>query len=1021
MATIAGTPNNDFLSGTSGDDQIFGVGGNDNISGGAGNDLIDGGDGNDTLFGNGGNDIFRASKGNDSINGGDGTDIADYSYLNKSITLSGVGTITKSGGLGQDQVFKVETVIADASVANNTIDASGSLPGVSATADLQAQTISANNVPGLGTLTFNVVNFDNVIGTNIADSIKGDGQANQLFGKAGNDTIDGRGGNDLIDGGDGNDDLGGGTGNDTFKGGQGNDSINGGDGIDTADYSKLGKSITLSGVGTITKAGGLGQDELFKVEKIIADANVANNTIDASASLPGVFINVNLQTQSLSANNVPGLGTLPFTVVNFDNVIGTNASDIIAGDNQSNQLFGNGGNDIFKASRGNDSIDGGDGIDTADYSKLGKTITLSGVGTITKAGGFGQDQVFKVETVIADASVANNTIDASGSLPGVSATADLQAQTISANNVPGLGTLTFNVVNFDNVIGTNIADSIKGDGQANQLFGKAGNDTIDGRGGNDLIDGGDGNDDLGGGTGNDTFKGGQGNDSIDGGDGTDTVDYGKLGQSITLSGVGTITKAGGLGQDELFKVEKIIADANVANNTIDASASLPGVFINVNLQTQSLSANNVPGLGTLPFTVVNFDNVIGTNASDIIAGDNQSNQLFGNGGNDIFKASRGNDSIDGGDGIDTADYSKLGKTITLSGVGTITKAGGFGQDQVFKVETVIADASVANNTIDASGSLPGVSATADLEAQTISANNVPGLGTLTFNVFNFDNVKGTNIADSIKGDEQANQLFGNAGNDTIDGRGGDDLIDGGSGSDKLTGGAGDDTFKGSQGNDNIDGGDGIDTADYSKLGKSITLSGTGTITKAGGFGQDELFKVETIVASASVANNTIDASASLPGVSITVDLQNQSLAANNVPGLGTLPFTVINFDNVRGTNASDTITGDGQNNQLFGNDGNDTISGGFGNDTLSGGFGNDSLIGGFGADKFFFASISDGLDTIKDYNFGQSDKIQISKVGFGTNSLADFTYDTSSGNLSFLGTQFALLENLSSNISIELV
>ncbi|MFN6514811.1 MAG: beta strand repeat-containing protein [Nostoc sp. CreGUA01] len=890
MATIAGTPNNDFLSGTSADDQIFGAGGNDNISGGLGNDFIDGGQGNDTLFGNGGNDTFRASQGNDNIDGGDGTDVADYSYLGKSITLSGVGTITKAGGFGQDQVFKVETVIADASAANNTIDASASLPGVSATADLEAQSISANNVPGLGTLTFNVVNFDNVIGTNIADSIKGDGQANQLFGNAGNDTIDGRGGNDLIDGGAGNDDLAGGAGNDTFKGGQ-----------------------------------------------------------------------------------------------------------------------------------GNDSIDGGDGNDTADYSKLGKTITLSGVGTITKAGGLGQDQVFKVETVIADASAANNTIDASGSLPGVSATADLQAQTIFANNVPGLGTLKFNVINFDNVIGTNVDDSIKGDGQKNQLFGNAGNDTIDGRGGNDLIDGGDGNDDLAGGAGNDTIKGSQGNDSIDGGDGTDTADYSALGKTITLSGTGTITKAGGLGQDELFKVEKIIADASVANNTIDASGSLPGVSISVNLQTQSLAANNVPGLGTLPFTVVNFDNVIGTNASDIIAGDNQNNNLSGNGGNDIFKASRGNDSIDGGDGIDTADYSQLGRTITLSGVGTITKAGGFGQDQVFKVETVIADASVANNTIDASASLPGVSATADLEAQTISANNVPGLGTLTFNVINFDNVIGTNIADSIKGDGQRNQLSGNAGNDTIDGRGGDDLIDGGAGNDKLDGGAGDDTFKGSRGNDSIDGGDGIDTADYSKLGKTITLSGVGTVQKAGGFGQDELFKVETVIADASVANNTIDASASLPGVSITVDLQNQSLAANNVPGLGTLPFTAINFDNVIGTKASDSIAGDNQNNQLSGNDGNDTISGGLGNDLIAGGKGNDSLIGGFGADKFFFASINDGLDTIKDYNFGQSDKIQISKVGFGTNSLGGFSYDSSSGNLSFQGTQFAFLENLSSNISIELV
>jgi Ca2+-binding RTX toxin-like protein len=890
MSIIVGTPNNDFLLGTGGDDEIFGRGGNDNISAGLGNDLIDGGNGDDTLAGDGGNDTFKGSRGNDSINGGDNFDTADYSSLGKSITLSGVGTITKAGELGKDQVFKVERVIADVTVANNTIDTSQSLPGVAAVADLEAETISALNVPGLGTLTFNVVNFDNVIGTINNDSIKGDGQNNQLTGLAGNDLIDGRGGNDLIDGGEGNDSLLGGAGDDTFKGGQGNDSIDGGDGFDTADYSKLGQTITLSGVGTVIKAGGLGQDQLLKVDKVVADARVANNTIDASQSLPGV-----------------------------------------------------------------------------------------------------------------------------------AAIADLQDQTISALNVPGLGTLTFNVVNFDNVIGTINDDSIKGDGQKNQLTGLAGNDLIDGRGGNDLIDGEEGNDTLLGGNGDDTFKGGQGNDSIDGGVGTDTANYGQLGQTITLSGVGTVKKAGGLGQDTLFKVEKIIADASVANNTIDASQSVPGVSITVNLQSQTLTANNVPGLGTLPFTVVNFDDVIGTNENDSITGDSQSNKLTGNGGNDTFKGSRGNDSINGGDGFDTADYSSLGKKITLSGVGTITKAGGFGTDTVFKVDRVVADASVANNTIDASQSLPGVAAVADLEAQTISALNVPGLGTLTFNVVNFDNIIGTINNDSIKGDGRNNQLTGLAGNDLIDGRGGNDLIDGGVGDDSLFGGAGDDTFKGSQGNDGINGGDGFDTADYSKLGKSITLSGVGQITKAGGFGTDTVFKVETVIADATVANNTIDSSQSVAGVSVNANLQEQTISALNVPSLGTITFNVLNFDNLIGTNESDSITGDSQNNRLEGRGGNDTISAGFGNDSITGGLGNDTLTGGLGADKFIFNSFSEGLDTIKDYNFGQSDVIQVSKLGFGTTNSNDFFYDSSSGKLSFLGNQFAFLENLSSDVSIQLV
>ncbi|MBW4688758.1 MAG: calcium-binding protein [Komarekiella atlantica HA4396-MV6] len=415
------------------------------------------------------------------------------------------------------------------------------------------------------------------------------------------------------------------------------------------------------------------------------------------------------------------------------------------------------------------------------------------------------------------------------------------------------------------------------------------------------------------------------------------------------------------------------------------------------------------------------DNISGGLGNDLIDGGLGNDTLAGNGDDDTFKGSRGNDSIDGGDGIDTADYSSLNKSITLSGVGTITKAGGFGKDQLFKVERIIANAGVTNNTIDASQSLSGVFVTVDLQNQSLVANNVPDLGTLPFTVVNFVNVKGTNASDTIAGDDQSNQLFGNDGDDSIDGRGGNDLIDGGRGSDKLTGGRGDDTFKGSRGNDSINGGDGFDTADYSKLGKTITLSGVGTITKAGGFGTDLVFKVETVIADASVANNTIDASQSVSGVSITSDLQAQSISANNVPTLGTLTFDVVNFDNIIGTNENDSITGDRQNNRLVGNDGNDTISGGFGNDSITGGQGDDILTGGFGADKFIFNNVKEGIDTIKDYDFAQKDVIQVSKVGFGTTNISDFSYDASSGNLSFLGNQFAFVENLSSNLSIKLV
>ncbi|MCC5667619.1 hypothetical protein LC653_27980, partial [Nostoc sp. CHAB 5784] len=215
-------------------------------------------------------------------------------------------------------------------------------------------------------------------------------------------------------------------------------------------------------------------------------------------------------------------------------------------------------------------------------------------------------------------------------------------------------------------------------------------------------------------------------------------------------------------------------------------------------------------------------------------------------------------------------------------------------------------------------------------------------------------------------------INGFGGNDILNALDTDDTLNGDAGNDTLNGGAGTDTFKGSQGNDIINGGDGIDTADYSQLGQTITLSGVGTIQKAEGLGEDQLFKVEKIIANANVANNTIDTSQSLPGVFITVNLQTQSLAANNVPALGTLSFTPVNFDNVIGTNANDSIVGDNQDNQLSGNNGNDTLDGGIGNDILDGGLGNDSITGGLGNDIYYADTTSDtvaelineGTDTV---------------------------------------------------------
>ncbi|MDZ8262732.1 calcium-binding protein, partial [Nostoc sp. ChiQUE01b] len=350
-----------------------------------------------------------------------------------------------------------------------------------------------------------------------------------------------------------------------------------------------------------------------------------------------------------------------------------------------------------------------------------------------------------------------------------------------------------------------------------------------------------------------------------------------------------------------------------------------------------------------------------------INGNSANNSLFGLDGNDTIFGGNGNDTVNGGTGADSLDGGDNDDLYIVDNIGDIATE-------------VFGDALGGVDTVQSSVSY---TLSANLENLTLTGlAAINGTGNARNNVINGNSAN--NVLSGLDGNDT---IFGGSGNDTINGGNGNDSIDGGGGNDSLNGGAGTDTFKGSQGNDNINGGDGIDTADYSQLGQ-ITLSGVGTVQKAGGFGQDQLFKVEKVIANASVANNTIDASASLPGVSITVNLQTQSLAANNVPGLGTLSFTAVNFDNVIGTNAGDNIVGDSQNNVLSGGNGNDNINGGAGNDTITGGNGTDLLTGGLGNDLFDFNSLAESQpgvlrDVISGFaglGAGLGDRIDLSTI-----------------------------------------
>ena len=84
-------------------------------------------------------------------------------------------------------------------------------------------------------------------------------------------------------------------------------------------------------------------------------------------------------------------------------------------------------------------------------------------------------------------------------------------------------------------------------------------------------------------------------------------------------------------------------------------------------------------------------------------------------------------------------------------------------------------------------------------------------------------------------------------------------------------------------------------------------------------------------------------------------------------------------DLVAGGAGNDDVRGDDGSDELDGGIGADKLDGGAGDDVLRGGFGDDILTGGRGADSFYFASASEGGDTIMDFASG----LDVIELAFG--------------------------------------
>jgi len=338
-------------------------------------------------------------------------------------------------------------------------------------------------------------------------------------------------------------------------------------------------------------------------------------------------------------------------------------------------------------------------------------------------------------------------------------------------------------------------------------------------------------------------------------------------------------------------------------------------------------------------------NLVGTDNDDILVGDAGDNTYSSGAGNDTLLASAGNDTFSGGSGIDVLDYSGVNADLTFSRGGVLNKSGGMGTDRItaFDIEVIRANPNRINTIDGATGTTAWMNV--NLATKSLVVNNLPGIGSASLTVENFQNVNGSNNADIIVGDDKANVLNGLGGNDTI------------------SAGGGDDTLIGSTGSDTYRGGLGVDTLTYKSQTQAVTLVRGGTILKGDG-SIDTIadFSVEAIEGASGQAN-TIDGSTGLTA-SLAVDLSKNNLTINNLPVIGSAKLVVKNFTNVKGSENADSIIGSAAANQLVGGGGNDVLTGLGGADRLTGGNGNDTFTFGKGDSRL------SAMDWITDLQIG---------------------------------------------------
>ncbi len=891
---IIGSAFNDVLTGTAFDNRLTGGSGNDMLNGGAGADTLDGGAGTGDTASYAGSVAGVLAQLSGDVQGGDAAgdillNIENLTGSEANDTLSGNGMANVLIGGGGDDVV-------DGGAGNDTLTGGTHGPGgdtlgyvfASAGVTVSLAVITAQITGGGGTDL--ISGFENLQGSAFRDVLTGTLGRNLLVGNAGHD---------LLSGGADIDTLEGGAGDDTLVGGAGADSLSGGNleqtQGDTASYatSTVGVTIVLgdqSAGTTQLSAGDANGDVLRGIENLTGSALIdtltgndsdniiegragadvlsglgGRDTVSYAASATAVRVDLRIQggagalgLQSATTNGDAAGDRL----LGFEDITGSNFNDVLTGDGDANRLTGGAGNDTLVGGGGADTLDGGAGTgDTASFAGFATAVTVNlATGITDNAGGSGLTGIENVtggtggDSLYGDhlANVLNggdgddaiegglgndtltgglgiDTLIYSGSV-GVT----VSLATATAQNTGSAG--TDQISGFENLQGTNQADSLTGSLAANLFYALGGNDTVFGLAGNDTIYAGEGNDLL---------IGGAGGDTLVGGGGIDTASYfgSTLGVTVNLGNGGLAQLgAGDANGDILQDIENLTGSALIdtltgneadniiegragadvlsggsntsAGDTVSYAASAAGVRVNIGIVLQSATTNGDAAGDSLN----GFENIIGSALNDTLIGNGSNNRLVGGLGFNVLEGGAGADTLDGSAGTaDTASYAGSAGNVTVDlRQATQTGAGDGLGDVLIGIENLLGGAAAdlltgnaGNNRIDGGaggdfieggagndtliggtnlGGSDGVFYTDAASGVTVSlaitvAQNTFGAGTDL--ISGFENLNGSLFDDRLTGDALSNFIRGNDGNDTLNGGLGNDGLFGGAGADQF--------------------------------------------------------------------------------------------------------------------------------------------------------------------------------------------------------------------------------------------